>query len=113
MQVFELRLELGERQERSAHPNSGVGVLETMSLYVCTGGGCKDKNAKKLRAKLKELVKERGLNDRIKVKKADCMGDCGKGPIVKIKPGKRTFTRVNAKKAGAILDEVEKALDAK
>ena len=84
-----------------------------MSLYVCTGGGCKDKNAKKLRAKLKELIKERGLDDRIKVKKSECMGDCGKGPIVKLKPGKRTFMNVKPKKAAALLDEVEKALGEK
>ncbi|MGI6458932.1 MAG: (2Fe-2S) ferredoxin domain-containing protein [Candidatus Hydrogenedentales bacterium] len=88
--------------------DSGMAVL-----YVCAGGGCEYKNSHKIRARLKELVKERGLEDRIRVRKSECMGMCGRGPIVKLTLGNLIFMRVKPKKAEAILDAAEQALCAR
>jgi NADH:ubiquinone oxidoreductase subunit E len=92
----------------AAEDTSGMAVL-----YVCAGGGCQYKNSQKIRARLKELVKERGLEDRIRVKKSECMGMCGRGPIVKLTLGNLIFMRVKPKKAEAILDAAEQALCAR
>lgn len=89
----------------SAEDPGGMAVL-----YVCAGGGCQNKNSKKIRIRLKELVKERGLEDRLRVKKTECLGMCGRGPIVKLTLGNLIFMRVKPKKAEAILDAAEKAL---
>ena len=79
-----------------------------MRISVCNGDKCKNKGAKKVRARLKDLVKERGLEDSVELKKTDCCGKCGDGPVVKIRPGKGYETKVKAKDTEKILEEALK-----
>lgn len=48
------------------------------------GSSCFSRGNKKTVNFLREYLKERGLTDRILLKGAHCMGECDKGPIVKI-----------------------------
>jgi len=57
--------------------------------FVCTGGDwCAtiDGDGLGVHARLKALVKERGLTDRIRINKAGCFSQCGNGPMVVVYP---------------------------
>ncbi len=75
-------------------------------ISVCAGSSCSGKGSKKVRAKLKKLVKKRELDNRVKVKKCSCLGDCGKGPVVRIDPGGKLVRRVTPKRAKKLLARV-------
>ncbi len=75
-------------------------------VSVCTGGSCSDHKSKKSLARLKALVKERGLKARVTVRKTDCRKRCDKGPIVCVCHPGMTFEGVKPKKAEGVLDRV-------
>jgi (2Fe-2S) ferredoxin len=64
-------------------------------LFVCTKGkSCRKRGAKKVFCALKQEIKLVGLSGECKLKKSDCLGGCGSGPTVRIKPGKLWFQEV-------------------
>lgn len=75
------------------------------TITVCLGKSCADAKSKKLRARLKDLVKERGLDDRVKIKKGECAKRCAKGPVVEVKPSGKTYEHVKPKHAKKILKD--------
>lgn len=57
--------------------------------FVCTGGdwcAAVDGDGLGVHARLKALVKERGLSDRIRINHAGCFSQCGNGPMVVVYP---------------------------
>ena len=79
---------------------------EKFVITVCVGDACADRKSKKVRARLKALVKKRGLEGKVKIKKSGCQGACKKGPIVEVKPGGQRSENVKPKKAKKILKRV-------
>lgn len=77
-------------------------------IEVCMGEGCRERHAAKIRAKLKELAAERGLDDRIRIEKVPCVGRCGKGPHLTLEPGGKTYSGV---KKGKLKKILKKAAD--
>jgi NADH:ubiquinone oxidoreductase subunit E len=73
-------------------------------IAVCYGDACKEKDGKKVRARLKELVKARDLKKAVKIKKADCFDDCKNGPIVDCASIPLRFQKVSQNDAETILD---------
>lgn len=76
---------------------------DALVIKVCCDSKCSDKGSRELRKKLKKLVEDRDLEDRVKVKKTDCLDECSDGPAAKA--GKKTVTGLKPKKADAFLDE--------
>ena len=84
-----------------------MGKKETRTVItVCTGDKCKDRKAGKVRKRLNTLVEERGLSDTVKVKKCACLGKCKQGPVLTVKPGKKTFEQVKPNHADAVLGQL-------
>lgn len=57
--------------------------------FVCTSGewcGTIDGDGLGVQARLKALVKERGLGDRVRINKAGCFSQCGNGPMMVVYP---------------------------
>jgi (2Fe-2S) ferredoxin len=73
-------------------------------IAVCYGDACKEKDGKKVRARLKELVKARDLKKSVKIKKADCFDDCENGPIVECASIPLRFRKASPDDAERILD---------
>jgi len=73
-------------------------------IGVCYGDTCKEKDSKKVRARLKELVKERDLKKQVKVKKTECLGDCKNGPVVECPSVPLRFQKVIPQDAETLLD---------
>lgn len=74
-------------------------------IAVCYGEACKDNEAKKVRARLKELVKAAGCKESVKIKKAECLGDCKHGPIVECASISRRFTKATPAAAESIFEQ--------
>ena len=73
------------------------------AIFVCRESKCKNKGAKKVAERLKELVEERGIGATVKIKKADCFGKCKEGPVVECAAIPLRFTNVSPEDAEAII----------
>jgi NADH:ubiquinone oxidoreductase subunit E len=53
-------------------------------LHICLGSSCFSRGNKDLVAFIKEYLKKNHLEDKVVFKGARCMGNCSKGPNMKI-----------------------------
>ncbi len=66
-----------------------------MKVLVCTKGRkCRKRGSKGVLTALRDAVDDHDLGDTIKVKKSDCLGICGKGPVVYVRRGKICYAYV-------------------
>ncbi len=75
--------------------------------FVCTAGdwcGTIDGDGLGLHARLKALVKERGLGDRVRINRAGCFSQCGNGPMVVVFPDDVWYSAVAPADADEILE---------
>lgn len=80
-------------------------------VFVCTNErsdgsrvSCGDRGGAELRQRLKELVKQHGLRDRIRISASGCMDLCEEGPNLMHFPGNRWV-------CGASPDDAEKLFE--
>jgi len=76
-------------------------------VFVCTSGKtCPEGDVSiAVHARLKELVKQSGLNARIRVNNSGCMDQCGNGPMVVIYPENVWYCGVKPEDADEIFQE--------
>ena len=70
------------------------GVDYKYDIMVCGGTGCKSCKSHKVQVKLEEVIKEKGLENEIKVHGVGCFGLCVNGPIVLIYPNDALYEKV-------------------
>lgn len=75
-------------------------------ILVCTDDSCAEKKSKKLRDAVRDLVKERGLDEEIRCSRTGCLGACCDGPNVVVVPDGLWYAGVRPKDAAALLDNV-------
>ena len=83
------------------------------AIFVCTHKRpdghpkpcCADRGGKDLREELREMVRARGLEGRIKVFQSGCIGACEQGPTVIRYPDGQLMLGVKREDLAAILDE--------
>jgi sirohydrochlorin cobaltochelatase len=69
--------------------------MPKQKVFVCTKGKtCRKLGGKEVFCALEREIEEQGLGDQIKLKKTDCLGKCGRGPTIKVKPHKIWYGRV-------------------
>ena len=71
-------------------------------LLVCASLGCQGNEA--VIGALRQVIAERGLNDRILLRKAGCMGLCSRGPMVRVEPGNILYQTVRPDDASEIIE---------
>lgn len=74
-------------------------------VMVCGGTGCHASESKTLLERLQQLVKEKGLEDKVCVSQTGCFGFCAKGPIVKVFPDDVFYVEVKVADAEEIVEE--------
>ncbi|MBT4291000.1 MAG: (2Fe-2S) ferredoxin domain-containing protein [Deltaproteobacteria bacterium] len=85
-------------------------------VFVCINdrGGekksCADNNSKLIKAKLKDIVNDRGWKGKIRISTSGCMGVCVNGPIVMIYPQKIMFSEVSSENIDEIVSTVERIM---
>jgi bidirectional [NiFe] hydrogenase diaphorase subunit len=76
-------------------------------VHVCAGTGCVSSRSEEILTNLQKLVKERGLENEILIKRVGCMGLCAAGPIVSIQPEGLLYREVTPEDAEAILNSLD------
>ncbi|WP_416197371.1 MAG: Thioredoxin-like [2Fe-2S] ferredoxin [Sporanaerobacter sp.] len=69
-----------------------------MVLNVCIGSACHLKGSYNVINKFQDIIKDRGLEDKVVVKAAFCLGECTKAVSVKIDEEEEIYS-VNEKNA--------------
>ncbi|MDR2828626.1 MAG: 4Fe-4S binding protein [Acholeplasmatales bacterium] len=81
------------------------GEAGTKALLVCGGTGCLSSDSKEIRDSLQELIKEKGLQDKVSVNFVGCFGFCSQGPFVKVLPEGTLYRMVSVADAKRIIEE--------
>jgi NADH:ubiquinone oxidoreductase subunit F (NADH-binding)/(2Fe-2S) ferredoxin/NAD-dependent dihydropyrimidine dehydrogenase PreA subunit len=75
-------------------------------LAVCAGTGCRAYGAETLAESLENEIEQRGLSDKIGVRRTGCHGFCERGPLVVVQPSDVCYLGVQPKNIPAILDKL-------
>ena len=80
-----------------------VTICDKYYISVCAGTGCTSSKSLEIVDALKHWAKECGVEDRVEVSIAGCIGFCERGPIVKIFPDHTFYTKVKVEDAEKII----------
>ena len=75
-----------------------------MQILICGGTGCKASSSHLIYEKIRELLEEKGVADRVEVITTGCFGFCEKGPVVKMIPDNTFYTQVTPDDAADIVN---------
>lgn len=76
-----------------------------MHILVCGGTGCLSSGSGTLTDNLKNVLKEKGMENEVQVLKTGCFGFCEKGAIVKILPDNTFYVEVKPEDAALLIEE--------
>ncbi len=85
-----------------------------LQLFVCTNQKdapkqcCANAGAMAMHAKIKEEIKKRGLNKKVRINKAGCLDQCSKGPAMVLYPMGKWYLNVTDADLPEIITEIEK-----
>ena len=101
------KLFLREESDKSTdgHSSGLDAGTSHMQVLICGGTGCKASLSHLICDKIKELLEDRGLSDKVDVITTGCFGFCEKGPVVKIIPDNTFYTQVTPDDAHDIVNE--------
>ena len=74
-------------------------------LLCCGGTGCHASNSNVMMDNLRQLIKEHGLENDVRVVQTGCFGFCAQGPIVKIMPDNVFYVQVQPEDAKDIVEQ--------
>ncbi len=75
------------------------------AIVVCGGTGCMSSESHEILLKLQELIKEKGLEDKVSVNHVGCFGFCSQGPFVKIFPEDTLYRAVKVSDVEKIIEK--------
>jgi NADH:ubiquinone oxidoreductase subunit F (NADH-binding)/(2Fe-2S) ferredoxin/NAD-dependent dihydropyrimidine dehydrogenase PreA subunit len=75
-------------------------------LAVCAGTGCRAYGAESLADSLEKEIEQRGLSDKVGVRRTGCHGFCERGPLVVIQPSDVCYVGAQEKNIPAIVDKL-------
>lgn len=82
-------------------------------VFICTSGKtCPSKlNTEDLQVRMKDIVRQYNLQDKIRINKAGCLGWCGEGPIAVVYPKSEWHTELDLFKAETIVNKLIQEFD--
>ncbi len=80
-------------------------MADKKHVLICGGTGCLSSKSNKIAENMNAILKEKGMDDDVKVVLTGCFGFCEKGPIVKIMPDNTFYVEVKPEDAGRIIEE--------
>ncbi len=101
------KIELREKSNRNSFSETcgkSAGTSQ-MQILVCGGTGCKSSAGHLIVDRLKEVIREKGLEKEVDVITTGCFGFCEKGPIVKIIPDNTFYVQVKPEDVEEIISE--------
>jgi len=80
-------------------------MADKKHVLICGGTGCLSSKSNKIADNMNTILKEKGMDEDVKVVLTGCFGFCEKGPIVKIMPDNTFYVEVKPEDAGRIIEE--------
>lgn len=80
-------------------------MADKKHVLICGGTGCLSSKSNKIAENMNAILKEKGMDEDVKVVLTGCFGFCEKGPIVKIMPENTFYVEVKPEDAGRIIEE--------
>jgi NADP-reducing hydrogenase subunit HndC len=74
-------------------------------ILVCGGTGCTSSKSPKIIEEFEKQIKERNIEEKVRVVKTGCFGLCARGPIVIIYPEETFYTMVKVEDVSEIIEE--------
>ncbi len=78
--------------------------MEHIELAICVGSSCHLKGSRPLIDALKEELTKRGLLDKVELKAAFCLGQCGHDGV-SVKVGEKIIPGLTPEKVSSFLEE--------
>ena len=75
------------------------------AIVVCGGTGCLASDSQGIIDRFNELIKEKGLEDKVTCNIVGCFGFCSQGPFVKVFPEETLYTKVQVKDVEEIFEK--------
>ena len=99
--------ELNERFEALAKNLDGklTGADAKRHIVLCGGTGCLSAHSTEIMEKFNELIKAKGLEDKVTVNQVGCFGFCSQGPFVKIYPENTLYKMVKIEDVEEIVEK--------
>lgn len=86
--------------DKKFHPQDGK-----KAIVICGGTGCLSSDSQLILDRFQEIIKEKGLQDKVTANIVGCFGFCSQGPFVKIFPGETLYTKVKVKDCDEIFEK--------
>ena len=93
--VFEDLVEIAEKEK---------AIRREICVRCCMSAGCMSSQSAAVKTALDKAVAEKGLADRVEVRRVGCMGLCGPGPLVSVEPDNLLYQQVTPESAPSIID---------
>jgi bidirectional [NiFe] hydrogenase diaphorase subunit len=93
--VLEDLIEIAEREKE---------IRKQICVRCCMSAGCMSSQSAEIKTALDKAVAEKGLTDRVEVRRVGCMGLCGSGPLVSVEPDNLLYQHVAPESARSIID---------
>ena len=74
-------------------------------LMICGGGGCVASGALKLEEECNRLIEEKGLSEKVAVRKVGCFGLCSQGPFIRVFPKDVLYRLVKQEDINEIIEK--------
>ncbi len=98
-------LEKIQKENKDRFDSKINGTNSTRSVVICGGTGCISSNSHQILNRFEELIKEKGLSDKISVNQVGCFGFCSQGPFVKIYPEDTLYHAVKVEDVDEIVEK--------
>jgi bidirectional [NiFe] hydrogenase diaphorase subunit len=93
--VLEDLIEITEREKE---------IRKQICVRCCMSAGCMSSQSAEIKTAMTKAVAEKGLADRVEVRRVGCMGLCGSGPLVSVEPDNLLYQHVTPESARSIID---------
>lgn len=93
--VLEDLIEIAEREKE---------IRKQICVRCCMSAGCMSSQSAEIKTAMNKAVAEKGLADRVEVRRVGCMGLCGSGPLVSVEPDNLLYQHVTPESARSIID---------
>jgi len=81
------------------------GLDGKRAIVVCGGTGCLSADSQSILSRFQELIKEKGMEEKVTANIVGCFGFCSQGPFVKIFPEETLYTKVGVKDVEEIFEK--------
>ncbi len=83
----------------------GEKLPKRTDLLICLGAGCVSSGSELIKKKLEEKIREKGLENEVRIIGTGCMGPCERGPVIMIYPEGVFYQRITLEDVDTIVEQ--------